>query len=596
MTRRARISLSVFLLVLLAILGGLPRSVLAAEPPASRTAVVAGAVENVYVRPDATSEVDDQVILGETVEALEETAGFAKVRCASGTVGWVDARSVVRDSKTRYGTPYEVSSNVAHLYRDPDFSSSRPVLTAPLAARLDVLRTFDQEGHSWAEVRLPDGRRLFAAGPDLAPLPDIRPPLPHPAKWIEMAKGFLDAPYTWGGTTPFGFDCSGLLTRVLERHGIRVMRNSADLCFRDPRLVPVRFEKLEAGDFLFFGTDRKIDHVAMWLGDGRVIQATSYGIPSTQITSFEENGRLKGRFRYARRLAAIPGAPRPGAWSEAKRSALEAELRALAGKSGVRFGIVFRDLGTGTAIRIGESQAMNAASTVKTAVLLELLRRLDAGTLRWTDELEVKNEFRSVVDGSPFGVELEPEAEAFVMGKVGEKAPVGFLAREMIVRSSNLAANLFLQLVGTEAVQKLLDELGAGTVHVKRALFDTKALDRGIFNDTDAAGMATLMEAAVRSPRLSESSRKMAWDILAAQTVNDEIPAGLHPQSGTIVAHKTGSVSTAQHDAAIVRLPDGREYLLVLLADGFQGDVARKGVLQTARAISRAVWEAMIAP
>ncbi len=592
MIRRVRVPALASLLFLSSAVVSAP---LHSDPPA-RTAIVTDAVENVYVCPDATAEVDDQVILGETVESLEESKCFTKVRCPSGTVGWVDAHSLVVDTKARYGTPYEVASSFANLYRDPDFSSSRPLLTAPLAARLDVVRTFEQGGHAWAEVRLPDGRRAFAAGADVVPISEIRPAIPDPAKWIEMAKRFVGAPYAWGGTTPFGFDCSGLVTRVLERHGIRLRRNSAELCFREPRLVPVRFDALQAGDLLFFGTEEKVDHVAMWLGDGTVVQATAYGVPSTQVTSFEENARLKERFRYARRLTAIPGAPRPGSWNQAKRAALEARLKELATVSGVRFGIVFKELTSGASVRIGESHVMHAASTMKTAVLVELLRRLDAGTLKWTDELEVKNEFRSVVDGSTFAVELDPESEGPVAAKQGEKAPIGFLAREMIIRSSNFATNLLLQQVGALAVQKLLDELGAGTVRVRRGLSDIKAYDKGISNETDATGMATLMEAVVRSSRLSESSRKLAWEILAAQTFNEEIPAGLHPQSGAIVAHKTGSISTVQHDAGVVRLPDGREYLLVLLTDGFKGDEARKGVLAAGRKMSRAVWEAMISP
>jgi beta-lactamase class A len=271
-------------------------------------------------------------------------------------------------------------------------------------------------------------------------------------------------------------------------------------------------------------------------------------------------------------------------------------LKELAAASGVRFGIVFKELTSGASVRIGESHVMHAASTMKTAVLVELLRRLDAGTLKWTDELEVKNEFRSVVDGSTFAVEMDPASEGLVAAKLGEKAPIGFLAREMIVRSSNFATNLLLEHVGAADVQKLLDDLGVGTVRVRRGLFDMKAFDKGISNETDAAGMAVLMEAAVRSPRLSESSRKLAWEILAAQTFNEEIPAGIPSQAGAVVAHKTGSISTVQHDAGVVRLPDGREYLLILLADGFNGDEARKGVLAAARKMSRAVWEAMISP
>jgi beta-lactamase class A len=64
-----------------------------------------------------------------------------------------------------------------------------------------------------------------------------------------------------------------------------------------------------------------------------------------------------------------------------------------------------------------------------------------------------------------------------------------------------------------------------------------------------------------------------------------------------VVGHKTGAISSVQHDAAVVRLPDGREYVLVVLANDFgANDAGRKRVVETSRRISRAVWEAMTAP
>jgi beta-lactamase class A len=240
---------------------------------------------------------------------------------------------------------------------------------------------------------------------------------------------------------------------------------------------------------------------------------------------------------------------------------------------------------------------MHAASTMKTPVLLEVLRRVDAGTLRLTDELPVKNEFGSLVDGSPFSVGLELETDGPTMKKLGGKATLEFLVTEMIVRSSNLATNLVLSLVGPENVQAFMDALGAPTVKVRRCVEDSKAFDKGVSNETDAAGMAAVMEAAVRSPKLSAAARAKAWEILTGQTFNEEIPAGLHPQSGAIVGHKTGSISSVEHDAAVIRLPDGRPYVLVLLANDFgANEEGRRKVTDAARKMSRAVWEAMIAP
>lgn len=602
--RRRSLPLASFVAAVVALAGfgpllAAPQKAALPRPPSG---VAVAPVENLYARPDETSEVWDQAILGERLAIVEETKGFTRVRKPEGSEGWLPSRALVvgtpRDKEAGAGDLAEVSSNTAHVYREPDATSSRPVATLPLGARVAVVRRFEEKNHSWAEVALPDGRRVYALDADLeAASSGPRPARLDPASWIAMAKRFLGAPYTWGGTTPLGFDCSGLVQRVFERHGVRLKRNSSEMCFREPQLVPVAFEALQPGDLLFFGTEDKIDHLGIWIGDGRLIQATLYGVPSTQISEFATSPRLKDRFRYARRLAALPGAPAPGALSEAKLRALRARLEALAAGGGATYGIAFKDLAGGGTIQLDARKTMHAASTMKTAVLLEVLRRVDAGTLDLAREVDVKNEFRSVVDGSAFSVGLDPETDGAVAAKVGAKATLELLTREMIVRSSNLATNLVLTLVGPENVQRLCDDLGAPTVRVVRCVEDSKAFDRGLNNETDAVGMAALMEAAVRSPKLSASAKAKAWEILSGQVFNDQIPAGLHPQSGAVVGHKTGTISSAQHDAAVVRLPDGREYVLVLLATDFgKNEEGRRRVVETTKKMSRAVWDAYVTP
>ncbi|HEX7527626.1 MAG TPA: serine hydrolase, partial [Thermoanaerobaculia bacterium] len=282
--------------------------------------------------------------------------------------------------------------------------------------------------------------------------------------------------------------------------------------------------------------------------------------------------------------------------TDAKVRDLRRTLDTIADGSGVRFGIWFKDLSSGLSLSKNPSVSMHAASTMKTPVLLEVLRRVDAGTLKLSDELPVKNEFKSLVDGSLFSIGLEDD-DGPTQKKLGGTATLEFLVAEMIVRSSNLATNLVLSLVGPANVQSFTDSLGAPTVKVRRCVEDLKAFDKGLNNETDAAGMGAVMEAVVRTPRLSATAKAKAWEILAGQTHNEEIPAGLHPQSGAVVAHKTGEMSSAQHDAAVVRLPDGRAYVLVLLANDFgANEEGRKRVYAAAKKMSRAAWEAMIAP
>jgi beta-lactamase class A len=590
----------------------------AAPPETRKTAVVTAAVQDLFTRPDETSPVDDQVILGERVEVLEDAAGFAKVRTAAGETAWIPERSLRRGDAAPTATHAgargaRVTSNFAHVYASPSFTKQKPLLTAPIGARMvfsDFLEGREKEGksggadsYSWVRVALPDGRIGFVAARDVALLPfEENLLLRSPSEWISLGKRFLGAPYTWGGTTPLGFDCSGLIARIFSEHGVTLKRNSYEQAFQDPHLVPVSFEALLPGDLLFFGSPDKIDHEAMWIGDGTVLQATRHGVPGVQITPYD-SPFLKPLFRYARRLkreqekisSKGEEGKAPGL-TPAKARDLERVVDSIADASGARFGIWFKDLASGLSLSKNPSLPMHAASTMKTPVLLEVLRRVDAGTLKLSDEVPVKNEFRSLVDGSPFSIGLE-ETDAPTARHLGGKATLEFLVTEMIVRSSNLATNVVLSLVSPASVQAFTDSLGAPTVKVRRCVEDSKAFEKGINNETDAAGMGAVMEAVARTPKLSAAARAKAWDILAGQTYHEEIPDGLHPQSGAVVAHKTGSISSVEHDAAVVRLPDGRAYVLVLLADGFgANEEGRRKVQEAARRMSRAVWEAMIAP
>ncbi len=579
------------------------------------------AVQDLYVRPDETSMVDDQAILGDRVTVLEDAAGFAKVRTAAGEVAWIPERAIRRAAGADAPAPparlARVTSNFAHVYASPSFERQKPLLTAPVGVALEVEDFLEgKEGpsapdaarmpgdvYSWVKVRLPDARIGYVAARDVSLFTfKENPRSSSPADWIAFGKRFLGAPYTWGGTTPLGFDCSGLVARIFLEHGVVLKRNSYEQAFQDPQLVPVAFEKLRPGDLLFFGSPDKIDHEAMWIGDGTVLQATRHDVPGVQITPFD-SPFLKPRFRYARRLRkteekiSSKGEESAGARLDASKvAALRVTLEEISRGSGARFGIYFKDLTTGLSVSRNPALVFHAASTMKTPVLLELLRRVDAGTVRLTDELPVKNAFKSLVDGSPFSIGLE-DNDARVAERLGKTASVEFLAREMIVRSSNLATNLLLTFLGPAQVQAFTDAIGAPTVHVRRCVEDSKAFEKGLNNETDAAGMGAVMEAVVRTPKLSAAARAKAWEILAGQTFNEEIPAGLHPQSGAVVAHKTGSISSVQHDAGVVRLPDGREYVLVLLANDFgANEEGRERVYAAARKMSRAVWEAMVAP
>ncbi|MFN0205229.1 MAG: C40 family peptidase, partial [Planctomycetota bacterium] len=135
-----------------------------------------------------------------------------------------------------------------------------------------------------------------------------------PQAWIALGKQLLGTPYTWGGTTPEGFDCSGLIQFLLKQHGIVIKRDAHDQCFNEPKLEPVALDDLKPGDLLYFGDTKKISHVAMYLGAnnnndsnndgdafGEVLEATRSGRPSVKISKLSEP-RLKDSLMHARRV------------------------------------------------------------------------------------------------------------------------------------------------------------------------------------------------------------------------------------------------------------------------------------------------------
>ncbi|MFP5306872.1 MAG: C40 family peptidase [Gammaproteobacteria bacterium] len=89
------------------------------------------------------------------------------------------------------------------------------------------------------------------------------------------ALGQVGRPYRSGGTTPEGFDCSGLVQYVFAQAGIALPRTAREQHEAGER---VDVDEIEPGDLLFYRFNgRKVDHVAIYLGDGQAIHAPASG-------------------------------------------------------------------------------------------------------------------------------------------------------------------------------------------------------------------------------------------------------------------------------------------------------------------------------
>jgi len=226
-------------------------------------------------------------------------------------------------------------------------------------------------------------------------------------------------------------------------------------------------------------------------------------------------------------------------------------------------GISFYDGETTIQWSYNADHYFHAASTMKLAVLLGVMRQVERGELTLDAPVHVRNRFTSIVNQEPFMLDLGRDADPDVYGHLGKTLLVRELAYWMITKSSNLATNLLVDIVGIPTIQHALDELDIDGVRILRGVEDSAAFDAGLNNEVTANGLLKLLRMIAEGRAYSQHACDEMLKILLDQQYRSGIPAGL-PKS-TRVAHKTGNISTVHHDAGIVFLEDRKPYVLVIL-------------------------------
>ncbi len=230
--------------------------------------------------------------------------------------------------------------------------------------------------------------------------------------------------------------------------------------------------------------------------------------------------------------------------------------------------VAIRDTHTQTTLDILPDRPFHAASTMKVPVQIEAWRKVRDTGLSLDSTLEVKNSFRSIVDGTLY--RIEEDSDDAIYEQLGERMMISDLIYQMITVSSNLATNLLIDFLGSESIQKTVDSLGAPGMQVLRGVEDLKAFELGLSNSATARSLATLMEAIQQGKAINASADSNMVEVLLDQAFNEMIPAGL--PSDVQVAHKTGQITRIHHDAAIIYPPNSPPYVLIILIEGLEDD------------------------
>jgi cell wall-associated NlpC family hydrolase len=133
-------------------------------------------------------------------------------------------------------------------------------------------------------VRLPDDRSGWVQLSDLA----FDPKPLSMAEILEFSKRFLGLPYTWGGTSTYGYDCSGFMQMLERQRGVLMPRDAQPQAEWSGQ-TSVDRKDMKPGDLLYFGSSEKhITHAGMYLGEGKFINATTYETPTIRIDDLND--------------------------------------------------------------------------------------------------------------------------------------------------------------------------------------------------------------------------------------------------------------------------------------------------------------------
>ncbi|WP_068467340.1 C40 family peptidase [Candidatus Protochlamydia phocaeensis] len=248
---------------------------------------------NLYVRPSEDSEVVSQALYGWQVNVLDRQEGFERIQTEDGYQGWIasDQLHALAESCS-FASKVQIRHNAAHVYAEPFVNRKKPLLTLPFEVELNVVTESPEEDFRWIQVQLVTGQPAWIqrghVRVDPAPL-SLR-------EMLDLSRQFLGLPYTWGGRSSFGYDCSGFIQMLFKQMGILLPRDARQQ-IEAPMCQEVQGE-LQPGDLIFFGSSlSQIKHVALYLEQDRLIHASVKPIPIVQVSSLDEPS-LKQRFAY----------------------------------------------------------------------------------------------------------------------------------------------------------------------------------------------------------------------------------------------------------------------------------------------------------
>ena len=258
-------------------------------------AMAALSVINMRENPDYAAELGTQALMGTPVKVHYRDGYWVNIETPDGYKAWVNEMAIEPIDPERLDAWKSAKRVVVTAFYTFFVDAPRPGANhVSDGVWGDIVEVTGQTG-SYLEVLLPAGRKAFVPTADVTDLRawvDSRKaviPADAPqcdvekarALILETARQFVGVPYLWAGTSIKGVDCSGFAKSVYYLNGYMLLRNaSQQYKTGEPIDVSEGLGNLQPADLVFFGREateekpEKITHVAIYLGDGKIIHSS----------------------------------------------------------------------------------------------------------------------------------------------------------------------------------------------------------------------------------------------------------------------------------------------------------------------------------
>ena len=284
-------------------------------------------LSSIYMRaePDYESALETQELMGTVVEVVSEKGYWREIVSPQPYRAWCTEKGIVEMSEAEIEA-YKAASKCiftglyGHMYDAPN--EDAPTLCDLVGG--DVLRLIGGKGR-WTKVMLPSGITGWVKSEWIKPWEGFRSIAmgegdagsdAQMEEIIATAFRLKGVPYLWGGMTPKGVDCSGLVRWSFLMNGILMPRNASQIINCGDE-VPLRLPKdgqaagiehLRRGDLVFFGTPAKeggrqrVTHIGIYIGNNRIIHSSHLVRVNSLIPGDEDYYENSHKLIAARRL------------------------------------------------------------------------------------------------------------------------------------------------------------------------------------------------------------------------------------------------------------------------------------------------------